>query len=432
MAEKPSERRGSFFLMAFPTQPKPNPIAPEIMAAHAALQRRNIALADLFCQTARGKYGDTPELLYCLAAVAHKVGLNDFSRRYLQQALSLQSDFAPALEALAHFPVASSQPDIAEPRYLLIKSWGSGLWSCIDHLLGQLLVCEITGRIPIVHWGDNCLFGGTANQSSFTDYFLPISNSTINDLLSHSCSFFPGKWMPSNLRQERLNTLSGPDSRMAAIYYLARPEAIAVSDFHTGIFSIATWIPPTHPLAGKTVHQLYRHLILRYLNPQPDIVADVDKFYQQYLAGRPSIAIHIRGSDKVVEYGNLAEMNSRYDPIIRQTLEQLPDARLFLLTDDASVFDHFHRQYGSRTITTNVQRSPDGHGVHYLPTQNRRQLGREVMIDTFVATRCDRFIGNGCSNLSALMHFLKDWPDGAFALVEKSQLLAHNIFLHNW
>jgi len=44
-------------------------------------------------------------------------------------------------------------------KFLLIKAWGYGFWSDVSHVLGQLLVAELTGRTPIVHWGQNSLFG---------------------------------------------------------------------------------------------------------------------------------------------------------------------------------------------------------------------------------------------------------------------------------
>ncbi len=37
-------------------------------------------------------------------------------------------------------------------RFLLIKSWGCGFWSDVDHVMGQLLVAEITNRIPVIYW----------------------------------------------------------------------------------------------------------------------------------------------------------------------------------------------------------------------------------------------------------------------------------------
>ncbi|MDK9702056.1 MAG: hypothetical protein OEL20_02880 [Sulfuritalea sp.] len=60
--------------------------------------------------------------------------------------------------------------------FLLIRAWGAGFWSDVDHVLGQLLLAEITGRIPIVHWGAESLFGGTTDEDGFALYFKRINN----------------------------------------------------------------------------------------------------------------------------------------------------------------------------------------------------------------------------------------------------------------
>src|SRR5580765_3885445 len=52
----------------------------------------------------------------------------------------------------------SNDLDASHERFLLIKSWGKGFWSDVDHVLGALLAAEMTRRTPIVHSGGKCLF----------------------------------------------------------------------------------------------------------------------------------------------------------------------------------------------------------------------------------------------------------------------------------
>jgi hypothetical protein len=61
-------------------------------------------------------------------------------------------------------------------------------------------------------------------------------------------------------------------------------------------------------------------------------------------------------------------------------------------------------------------------GIHYTPSVDPVRLGIEVMRDTYLALRCARFIGNGQSNLSAMVAMLKRWDPGACVLVAPSQL----------
>jgi hypothetical protein len=36
-------------------------------------------------------------------------------------------------------------------RYLLIKAWGFGFWADLDHVLGALLLADLTRRVPVVY-----------------------------------------------------------------------------------------------------------------------------------------------------------------------------------------------------------------------------------------------------------------------------------------
>src|SRR4051812_38265394 len=50
-------------------------------------------------------------------------------------------------------------PPAASTRYLLIQPWGCGFWGEVLNTVGQLAFAEIEGRIPVVWWGQGCLYG---------------------------------------------------------------------------------------------------------------------------------------------------------------------------------------------------------------------------------------------------------------------------------
>ena len=70
------------------------------------------------------------------------VKLGPKSRRRCNLSLSCQ------LEVVAPVPKFGG--------YLLIKSYG--FWSDVEHVIGALLLAEMTGRTPVVHWGGNSYF----------------------------------------------------------------------------------------------------------------------------------------------------------------------------------------------------------------------------------------------------------------------------------
>src|SRR6185295_85886 len=103
-----------------------------------------------------------------------------------------------------------------------------------------------------------------------------------------------------------------------------------------------------------------------------------------------------------------------------------PSWPIFLMTDDEHCLARMKSLYGSRIVATQCQRTATEEGVHYLPTVNPVEAGREVLIDTIVALRAGRFIGNGRSNVSAMIAVMKDWGPGACTLVGRSVLADRN------
>jgi len=56
--------------------------------------------------------------------------------------------------------------------------------------------------------------------------------------------------------------------------------------------------------------------------------------------------------------------------------------------------------------------------------------GGIVMIDTYLALRADRFIGNGRSNVFGMIAVMKDWAPGGCTLIGRSMLLERNLHIY--
>src|SRR5262245_57993625 len=170
-----------------------------------------------------------------------------------------------AMELLVELTKKVGQPrsndaDTSRPRYLLIKSWGKGFWSDVDHVLGGLLAAEMTGRTPVVHWGANNLFTAPGIANAWDQYFQPINSLRIDDVIRKDASYFPPKWSAANLREENVNVWQGPGSRVTGLALLNRPEDVVVCDFHVAVPGLVPWIEPGTPRYGQTPAEIYRYL----------------------------------------------------------------------------------------------------------------------------------------------------------------------------
>jgi protein O-GlcNAc transferase len=219
----------------------------------------------------------------------------------------------------------------------------------------------------------------------------------------------------------------GTYSRAAAIYFLNRPEVVAVSDFYIGVIDVAPWIPADHPMHGKTLDEIYQYLVHKYLCPRATIRGACDTFFGPHLEGVPFVAIHIRGSDKLAEDQNL---RATHQAFLSALAAINPTWRIFLLTDDEQWCTRIKDVYGDRVITTSCQRTSTSIGVHYLPSVDRMRAGVEVMIDTFLALRANQFVGNGRSNVSAMIAVMKKWAPGDCTLIGRPLLMERNLFIH--
>ena len=306
-------------------------------------------------------------------------------------------------------------------RFLFIKAWGCGFWSDMNHVFGCLLLAEITGRVPVTHWGRNSLYGDGTDTDAFQLYFEPISPLGIPDVIQAATNgaVFRPKWSTETLQQEPQSSWKRLHSQIPGTIYLERPETVVVSDFYIHLPDLVSSIPISHEWFGKTSAELYRILADKYLRVRPEIVAEVNAFDRAHINGAdPTIAVHYRGTDKVVETDYMPSHETYFDLIDRDAAGW----RIFLLTDEAHCIEAFLERYGSRVTFTNAIRSSSKIPVHLSRAADRVRLGTDILKDVYLALRCKKFIGLGMSNPSCIISVLKNWCEGDCILLGPSLL----------
>jgi len=393
-----------------------------LAAAH--ISRGELVLADFICRDVLAVAPGHAVAFNLIGAIAAQLGLHDEAIAHFEKALACDPPFPPAgdnLQKVRNARSRAARPQAPQgPRFLLIKAWGYGFWSDVSHVLGCLLLAEMTDRVPVTHWGSNSLFTDGSDRDAFRLYFKSLSAFALDSLPAlGAASFFPAKWSASNLREEDNAKWQGPGARMGGLYFLNRPETVAVSDFFIGVVDLLPWIPPAHKLRGKSLQDVYHYLVATYLRPRESIASQVEEFYRRHIRGLPTVAVHVRGSDKMLEVADLDRLNKLYFDVIDRVD---PSWRILLLTDDTRCVAVFQERYAGRVIVTDSIRTGNDLGIHYHASVDRVRLGAEVMRDTYLALRCEKFIGNGRSNVSAMAAILKRWDDGACVLLVPSQL----------
>lgn len=360
-----------------------------------------------------------------LATIARDVGRWDVEEQYLERARREgKPSVAPSPRSNTHGPRPAGTKR-KEPGFLLIRAWGQGFFADVDHVLGQLLLAEITGRTPLVWWGAESRFGDGGKSNAWERYFEPVSNLTMESVIARASSaaapqsFFPARWNGTNLRDVHLPLLDPPASRPAPVDVLPREEDIVVSTMHGAMAMTLPWTHHGHWLHGSSVPQAFAGLARKYLKPTPRMTALVDAAHQELFAqhqGGRVIAIHLRGCDKSGEDPAIARSCNQVIARAEADLRTDPACRVLILTDSEPMVVACRQRFQDLAIFTRVQRSAKNVGLHFDRALDGRTLGDEVLSDVLLATRCDAFIGVGSSNVSTAVSYLKDW-NGACELI---------------
>jgi hypothetical protein len=304
-------------------------------------------------------------------------------------------------------------------QFLLIKAWNMGFWSAIEHVSGALLMAELTNRIPVIFWGAESLYASEAPliKDAFTMYFMPVSQYTISDLEKGTFTFFPVRWNYLNIRFPGEVHVSDLDD-VPSLF--SRPETVLVSNIHTAIHYFEHMIKEDHPVHGMDFHEKHRYIYNKYFKLQPYLSDQIEKFYNEKMKDKyPILGVHVRGNDKVLERPHLQQLNEAYFPEIDKYLQINPSASIFLLTDSVKVLEKYKELYGDKVIHTDSLRSSnENESVHHgLQHYSKMVKGIDIIKDTYLATKCDQFIGASYSNVSLAIYRLKEWPEGTIVLM---------------
>lgn len=342
--------------------------------------------------------------------------------------------------------------NMSSDRFLLIKAWSYTLWADIDHVLCQLLIAEITNRIPVIYWPTQCLYNGFIQTNGFELYFEPISNYTIYHLVKPEYTYYPPIWDQESLLADDRNRDTWMYRNIGDI--LSSTANVVVGDAYYNVSELTPFLKKNHSAYGMDAEQIYHYLFSKYIRIKPDIETSIQNYYFQFIKDNyPVLAVHVRKVDKSVvfdarnvkEYGNqywnkvykrytkknneekirkiyskgkIKKPNDLYHSEIRKYVQKFNIKKIFLLTDCDETINEYKKQYGSMLLFTNCKRSIGDDSSSYMENPMiKRQRGAEIIRDTYIAAKCDFFIGNDFSHLSHTVMRLKDWGDKSTSLL---------------
>lgn len=393
-----------------------------VAQAFQEFSRRNFSAAELLSRHLIDQAPRQPEGYDLLGMVLGSLGHRQKAIDAFQKALILDPKFRPAQENIYS---AAAMPDLPKlppgPRYLVLKSWGFGFWTDVANVLAGLLLAEISQRTPVTHWGSNSRFGDDSGGDAFLHFFEPVSDVTLASLAEgDERAIFPPKWSRENLLMEDKDRWNPSIPRLGGIYYIHRPEPIAVSDHFIGVSDLLPWIPRDHAMHGMPLDEVWRYLVDKYLKPVAALRGAVEAFASQHLNGAVQ-AVNVPGSEKQLESADVEQANRE----LHERLATLDAAtRILLLTDDARSVEEYRARYGERLLLPSEARAAVAVG------DDRVTMGRESVVDAYLAMRCSSFLGHGGSYVSAMISVLKNWPPQACTILGAHAFNQRNAYVY--
>jgi|HubBroStandDraft_6_1064221.scaffolds.fasta_scaffold124480_2 hypothetical protein len=298
---------------------------------------------------------------------------------------------------------------------LLIKRWGAGFWSDVEHVVGQLVAADILARIPVVHWGISGPYAD-GKIDTFGLYFQPLSDLSVDDLTG---SVWPECWTAANITDDLPFAATGHVNPAYGYYefsmekarvpidqrrikgMLGLPHDIVVSMCHESPQIIAQSAPPTSIYHQANADQVRRIVMRDRIKLRRSVADEIERFWQQNLQDHPVLAIHLRGSSKVVENINIHRENDAALPLAAQWLAGDAQRKVFLISDSEAYHRKWSDIFGASLVTQSCRRTDSEQISNFLlPDTDGWSNGLEILIDTYCAAKCERFIGNSSSNVS--------------------------------
>jgi len=364
---------------------------------------------------------------------------------------------------IGKLPVRGDFIHMPNHRFLLIKGLSHNFWANAHQTAEMLLAAELTGRIPVVHWGTECQHNGVVYNSAFDMYFEPISAYSMDDVSRPDYTYDPPTWRYDNLTIDDAGRFSRSYRNAGQI--MDSVANVVVSDISIPVKHFLPWITTDHAEYGMSPDQIYRYLFRKYLHLKPDIGREIQELYASRLNNaEPVMAVHLPGDLAVDIYpqilqfhklNNLATMKMpnlprRYGkirrtdrflvdetthlheivrllpanqigdpyrlfhPEIRHMLGKNAISKIFLSTDREEIVEQFAQLYGPMLVYNGYERIPKNDARNGEPSEthlNARRKGLDAVKDAYLAARCDFFVGYGGSHLSLAVSRLKDWPE---------------------
>jgi hypothetical protein len=302
-------------------------------------------------------------------------------------------------------------------KFLLVKG-KYGLGNRILALCEAFIYAEITKRILIIDCRDQRYSDTRTNSFSalFSSPFydpslkLPKTQSVVPEVwagfLDLNIESMLGRVEPVSSKRDSQKLLS---IKADNIDYNQKVVVMFDYTFHWNYFSSHLSLIPSH-WPSDNVAGLLRFLLKSYLIPRPEIASAVKNFKQRNFKS-PTIGVHMRYTDNILENKGRIQPIEDYPIAIETLLRSVPDATIYLATDNEDIELEYLRKYKNVLVMPKHYPDKKGQALHSASScDDRLLIAREALTELYLLSECDYMIYSCRSTFALIASLLSDSP----------------------
>ncbi|MBX3596108.1 MAG: hypothetical protein KF874_00925 [Rhizobiaceae bacterium] len=283
-------------------------------------------------------------------------------------------------------------------RYMLVKAKG-GFGNRILSAVTGILLAEVAGRTPVIDWrdGEYMARGNNAYPLLFDDP-VGIDSAEFDDRQDVSPSLWAGRLAdhPTDVIEQLF-----PDNHSNPFIYrklsvdLARP----VADTDLAVFwsylpkmaRIRRQVQQLPAYRGLSTSEITRNVLTRYFTPNNRVRARVQEVLKD--RKRPIIGVHIRYTDRKVSLDRIFHE-------VAGLRERMPDAPIFLATDNQRVQESFRSKFDN-VIVIEKALGDDVNSLHeHVVHDDPLREAENALVDMWTLAGCDWLVHSRHSTFS--------------------------------
>jgi hypothetical protein len=179
-------------------------------------------------------------------------------------------------------------------------------------------------------------------------------------------------------------------------YYFCQVTNVSLVDIYKSknVFLSDPWFPRGYPMSITNMAEL-RATADKYIAVRPGIIESAMHFYESAMKGYRVLGVHFRGQEmKTAPFHGLPPTKRQLVEAIRRAMAAEEFERIFVVSEDAGYVEFLKQQFGRVVIYSDHYRTFGANAYRVRPRRAHKYiLGREILEDTILLSRCNGFIG---------------------------------------